>query len=130
MEIQDRPAFPEQIETARLLLRAPREGDGAEVNAAIRETYADLNEWMEWASYLPEVEETEHRRRVARARFLAGEDFNIQAHLKTTGAWRYAPDCIRATGSSEVRDRLLVPCGLSGKRLCHRDGLYADAPCL
>lgn len=87
MEIQVRPAFPMQIETARLLLRAPREGDGAEMNIAIRETYADLREWMEWASYLPEVEETEQRRRTARSRFLAGEDFNITAYLKTTGAF-------------------------------------------
>jgi len=86
MNIQGRRAFPEQIETERLLLRAPREGDGAEVNAAIRETYAELHEWMEWASYLPDVAETESRRQQARTRFLAGEEFSIQAHLKTTGA--------------------------------------------
>ncbi len=86
MEIQGRPAFPEQIETARLLLRAPREGDGTEVNSAIRETYADLQQWMDWASYLPEVEETEHRRQRARAKFLTGEDFNVTAYLKATGA--------------------------------------------
>jgi RimJ/RimL family protein N-acetyltransferase len=87
MEAKVRPAFPEQIETERLLIRAPREGDGAEINAAIRETYADLHEWMDWAGYLPEVEETEHRRQVARASFLAGEDFGVQVHLKTTDAF-------------------------------------------
>ncbi len=81
-----RPACPEQIETARLLLRAPREGDGAEVNAAVRETYADLHQWMEWAGYVPEAEETEQRSRSARAKFLMGEDFNVRAYLKTTGA--------------------------------------------
>lgn len=81
-----RPVFPEQIETARLLIRAPREGDGAEVNAAVRETYTDLHEWMEWASYLPEAEETEQRCQNARAKFLTGEDFNVRAYLKTTGA--------------------------------------------
>lgn len=86
MDIPVRPAFPEMMETARLLIRAPREGEGAEVNAAIRETYTELHEWMEWASYLPEVEETEQRRLQARAKFLAGEDFSVQAHLKTTGA--------------------------------------------
>ena len=86
MDSQSRPIFPEQIETARLLLRAPCEGDGAEVNAAIRETYADLHEWMEWASYLPDVEETEQRSQRARAKFLTGEDFNGRAYLKTTGA--------------------------------------------
>ena len=81
----ERPVFPEQIETARLLIRAPREGDGAEVNAAIRETYADLHQWMEWASYVPQVEETEQRSQRARAQFIAGEDFNVRAYLKTTG---------------------------------------------
>jgi len=86
MEIQGGYAFPEQIETERLLLRAPRDGDGAEVNAAIRETYAELHEWMEWASYLPDVAETESRRQQARAQFLAGEEFSFQAHLKATGA--------------------------------------------
>ena len=86
MQAQACPVFPEQIQTARLLLRAPREGDGAEVNAAVRETYADLHEWMEWASYLPEVEETEQRGQSARAKFLAGEDFTVRAYLKTTGA--------------------------------------------
>ncbi len=86
MAARERPVFPEQIETARLLIRAPREGDGSEINAAIRETYADLHTWMEWASYMPEVEETEQRQAGARVQFLAGEDFNVRAYLKTTGA--------------------------------------------
>ena len=86
MEPFSRPVFPEQIETTRLLICAPRAGDGAEVNAAVRETYTDLHEWMEWASYLPEVEEAEQRCLNARAKFLAGEDFNVRARLKTTGA--------------------------------------------
>jgi RimJ/RimL family protein N-acetyltransferase len=41
---------------------------------------------MEWASYLPEVEETEQRCQSARAKFLVGEDFNVRVYLKTTGA--------------------------------------------
>ena len=86
MEIHGRPAFPEKIETDRLILRAPCEGDGVEVNAAVRETYAALREWMEWADYLPKIAETEQRSRQARERFLAGKDFNIRARLKTTGA--------------------------------------------
>ena len=78
--------FPEIIETARLRLYAPREGDGDEVNAAIRETYADLHAWMAWADHLPDVEETRQRRRQARANFLAGEEFNVLARVKTTDA--------------------------------------------
>jgi len=75
--------FPDPIETDRLLIRSPRPGDGIEVNQAIRESYSDLHEWMEWASYIPEVAETEQRKQEAQARFLAGEDFQVHAYLKT-----------------------------------------------
>ncbi len=78
--------FPEQTETERLILRAPRIGDGAEVNAAIRETYTDLHQWMEWADHVPEVAETEENRRRASHDFRSGEDCSVQAYLKTTGA--------------------------------------------
>ncbi len=78
-----RALFPDPIETERLLLRSPQPGDGAEVNQAIRESYADLHEWMDWASYLPDVAETERRKQEAHASFLAGEDFQVHAYLKT-----------------------------------------------
>jgi RimJ/RimL family protein N-acetyltransferase len=77
--------FPELWETERLMIRPPRAGDGAEVNAAIRETYVELHQWMEWADHLPEVAETEANRCRAHEQFLAGEDFSVQAYLKTTG---------------------------------------------
>ena len=86
MEQIRRPRFPELIETARLIIRPPHPDDGAEVNAAIRETFADLHRWMKWASYLPSVAETEQRRQHAHEAWLAGKDFNVQAHLKTSGA--------------------------------------------
>ncbi len=76
--------FPDPIETDRLLLRSPRPGDGVEVHQAIRESYADLHEWMDWASCLPDVAEIEQRKQQAHARFLAGEDFQVHAYLKTT----------------------------------------------
>jgi RimJ/RimL family protein N-acetyltransferase len=81
-----RPPFPDPIETDRLLLRAPRPGDGAEVNQAIRESYSELHEWMDWATYIPEVAETEQRKQEAHARFLAGEDFQVHAYLKLNNA--------------------------------------------
>lgn len=73
---------PEYIETERLYLRLPQPGDGAEVNAAIRETYADLHQWMPWADHIPEVEETEQRRLSALEGFKAGKHFQVQAHRK------------------------------------------------
>lgn len=85
MEETSRFRFPERIETERLILRPPYPGDGAEVNAAIRETFEDLKQWMEWADHLPEVEETELRCQSSHARFLSGLDFPVQVRLKPLG---------------------------------------------
>ncbi len=79
-----RALFPDPIETDRLLIRSARPGDGAEVNQAVRDSYEDLHTWMDWASYLPDVAETEQRKQEAYASFLAGEDFQVHAYLKTT----------------------------------------------
>jgi len=77
--------FPEIIETERLLLRSPRAGDGAELNAAIRESFEQLHAWMEWADHMPTVEESEENCRTAYEKFLARTDFPLQARLKSSG---------------------------------------------
>ena len=51
--------FPESFESERLIIRAPQPGDGAEMNAAIRETFDDLKIWMPWAQEIPTIEESE-----------------------------------------------------------------------
>lgn len=51
--------FPDQLETERLLIRAPRPGDGAAGNAAIRESEAELRPWMPWVHPLPSPDDTE-----------------------------------------------------------------------
>ena len=66
--------FPHSFETARLTVRRPEPGDGAEINAAIRETWADLHEWMPWAMRRPTVEESEQFVRKAHAKFVERED--------------------------------------------------------
>jgi hypothetical protein len=38
--------FPDHFESERLLIRAPRFGDGAQVNQAILESFTELNRWM------------------------------------------------------------------------------------
>ena len=50
---------PAEVVTARLLLRPPRAGDGAMINAAIKESFAELNAWMPWAKELPSVADCE-----------------------------------------------------------------------
>lgn len=50
--------LPERLVTRRLLLRAPRLDDDESVNAAIRDSFAELNAWMDWAVTLPTVADT------------------------------------------------------------------------
>ena len=65
---------PERIETDRLILRCPRPGDGAVVNAAVCESLDALRPFMPWAQSAPSVEESELVCRRAQARFRLRED--------------------------------------------------------
>ena len=77
--------FPEEIETDRLLIRAPRRGDGAEVRAAVEESLSELRPWMPWAmGELPDEEQYEVRVREGRAKFLLREDLWLLIFLKGT----------------------------------------------
>ena len=66
---------PERIETERLVLRAPRRGDGTTVNAAIAVSHADLQPWLPWAGAMPSVDESEATCRRQQGRFILREDF-------------------------------------------------------
>ena len=79
--------IPESLETERLLIRCPRAGDGAEVNAAIRETLEELRPWMPWVTPVPSEEQTEERQRRARAEFLQRTDLPLNIYLKNTAAF-------------------------------------------
>ena len=76
--------FPDSLETERLFIRAPRPGDGPEVNAAVRESFDELRRWMEWAQVVPTVEETETVSRKSAAKFLLREDLALRGFLKGT----------------------------------------------
>ena len=76
--------FPESFESDRLTIRAPRKGDGPEVNAAIRETFDDLKAWMPWAQQMPTLEESEIFVRRAQCQFSAREDLTLFLFLKGT----------------------------------------------
>ena len=77
--------FPESFDTDRLTIRAPRTGDGAEVNAAVHESQAELKPWMPWAQTLPTPEESEANIRKAVAQFITREDLRMLLFLKGTG---------------------------------------------
>lgn len=69
--------LPERIETERLLLRSPRPGDGAVLNAAVCASIAELQPWLPWAQTAPTAEESELQCRKMHARFVAREDLPV-----------------------------------------------------
>ena len=79
--------IPEQFDSERLTIHAPRVSDAKEVNKAVRESLAELAPWMPWASRAPTLEETRENQRKARQKFLAGEDFRLNAFLKGTNTF-------------------------------------------
>ena len=75
--------FPEEFETERLLIRAPRAGDGGELAIAVRESWTELSAWMRWASGSPGDEAFyEEHVRESRARFLLRQDLGLMLYLK------------------------------------------------
>lgn len=76
--------FPHSFDTERLTIRCPLPGDGAAVNAAVVESWAELQPWMPWARTLPTVEETEANIREAHLKFLARTDLRLLLFLKGT----------------------------------------------
>jgi RimJ/RimL family protein N-acetyltransferase len=77
--------IPEQLESERLILRAPRPGEGAAINAAVMESIAELQPWMPWANPAPTVEQSEASARKAAARYLTREELTMRLLLKSTG---------------------------------------------
>jgi RimJ/RimL family protein N-acetyltransferase len=66
--------LPETIATGRFVLRSPRPGDGAMLNAAVCESLEHLQPWLPWAQKAPTVEESELECRRMAANFLRRED--------------------------------------------------------
>jgi ribosomal-protein-serine acetyltransferase len=79
--------LPTEISTERLLLRVPRPGDGATVNAAVHESLAELRPWMPWAAGDVPVEESESYCRRCAGTFLTREDFQLLMFERSSGAF-------------------------------------------
>jgi RimJ/RimL family protein N-acetyltransferase len=77
--------LPERIESERLIIAWPRPGDGATVNEANRETFAELERWMPWARTLPTAEESEEHARRSHANVLTRTDLGLYLFRKDTG---------------------------------------------
>lgn len=78
---------PDQIETERLILRPPRPGDGAVVNAAIHESLAELRPWMPWAMAENRVEDSEIFARRAAADYLMRHALPLLIFRKDDGKY-------------------------------------------
>ncbi|MGN7940254.1 GNAT family N-acetyltransferase [Virgibacillus sp. 6R] len=77
--------IPLQLETSRLILRAPKQtGDGTVVNMAIRDSFHELKIWLPLAQKIPTAEETEINLREAHIKFLKRESFRFLIFLKDT----------------------------------------------
>jgi len=50
---------PIEIVTPRMTIRAPRAGDGAAINEAVLESFAELHRWMPWAHERPTLGDSE-----------------------------------------------------------------------
>ncbi len=79
--------FPEEFETERLTIRAPRFGDSAEIHAAILESFDSLSPWMEWVHPIPTLEEEEALIREGRVRFLERKNLWLLLFLKGTNTF-------------------------------------------
>lgn len=79
------PDFPDQFESERLLIRAPKIEDAVDVWTSIRNSRQTLQEWMIWAQEMPPLESTEENMRQAVADFITRKDLRLLLFLKETG---------------------------------------------
>ncbi len=77
--------FPDQIETERLIIRAPRPGDGPLLAEAVGQSQAHLLPWMPWAQRVPSAQEYEVVVREGIARWMRRENFWMMLVRKSDG---------------------------------------------
>jgi RimJ/RimL family protein N-acetyltransferase len=69
--------LPAELASERLLMRAPRAGDGAALNDAMVESLESLKPWMPWAQEMPTPEESELTCRQIALRFAQRSDLTL-----------------------------------------------------
>lgn len=77
--------LPAELLTRRLRIVPPAPGDGLMVNRAIAESFAELNQWMDWAATMPTIIESERFVRDAAARYLRRDDLPMFMRERDTG---------------------------------------------
>jgi RimJ/RimL family protein N-acetyltransferase len=79
--------FPDCFESERLIIRAPRIGDGQLCNEAIIDSFPELQQWMSWAKFKPSIEETEVICREALLNFIARVDLQLYLISKSDNSF-------------------------------------------
>ena len=79
--------IPESFESERLLIRAPRPGDGPALHEAIEESRSELAAWMPWAQAHAGVEDSEAYARTAQAEFIARTNLPLFLLLRDSGGF-------------------------------------------
>ena len=82
--------LPEQIETDRLLIRAPRPGDGQAVYAGVLETLPALRSWpasLPWSVFEPSPEASEVFCREGHVDYQARRNFPMLVFIKSGGVY-------------------------------------------
>ncbi|GAB4572687.1 MAG: GNAT family N-acetyltransferase [Anaerolineae bacterium] len=79
--------FPDSFETERLIIRAPRPGDGPALYEAVIGSLDHLRPWMPWAQHPPTLESSEQQVRLGAARWAAREDLWLMLIRKADGRW-------------------------------------------
>ena len=77
--------FPDIFESERLVIRAPRPGDGADVHAAVMESLEELRRWMPWALGEQSPGSAEALVREAQADFIARRDLRLHLYRRDDG---------------------------------------------
>lgn len=77
--------FPDQFETARLLIRSPRPGDGKMLYDAVTESLEHLKPWMPWAHQEVTLEAEEGIARRMHTDFLRRDDLPLFVLKKDSG---------------------------------------------
>jgi RimJ/RimL family protein N-acetyltransferase len=79
--------FPDSFESERLLIRAPRPGDGRAIHEAIVESLDELRPWMPWAHAEQSIETSEAYAREAHAAFAARRNLPLNLYLRDGGTY-------------------------------------------
>lgn len=77
--------FPDQFESERLLVRAPRAGDGPAIQEAIVESLPELQRWMPWAKNGQTPDESEAYARRSAAEYIQRVQLPMLIFEKATG---------------------------------------------